>query len=579
VDQYINNSQIEPLWTLLANPANDAYLYANNLQALVNDFPQSGILQALLAHTSDEKNLRHASVYFNAKSLYKLINSPSAFTEVSDEKIIIQTGIRANGHYQKDEHQEAGEVLSIEKDENIDHDISDKYSEGNTVIETGPVITEDHLPVIEHETVTDTHYLIESAPGIEENTAVEDPIENKVTEINEEVPQVLITPNEHELINDATAKEDVPIEATDENRVEGLADAPAGGHAAEPQEPEAEKGISDEVFDEIVGIEHINIEPEANRSVAAIPGEEISVPDEPIAIIDEKEAYVHDEKDEPLAIIDEEEEKIRDEKDEPLAIIDEEEEKIHDEKAEPSDIINNGEEKLIKDNIVSSDIFTFDRAFGENKPLEQVEDKPDEQIENESLELSAKSIETTEVNSSVTDDTNHKDVSKYNDEQMPYTFMWWLDKTRREHAGTYQPYVKPEAASLNDKPKKATDELQQQYFENIFHITSVDELDKSTAPPAVPFDIKRKEHKIIERFIKEEPQIKPQSSDKLDNENKAKKSSEDRDELVTETLAAIYSDQMLYHKAIASYKKLILKFPEKSRYFAGKIEQLEKKTS
>ncbi|HZY38715.1 MAG TPA: hypothetical protein VFE53_18780, partial [Mucilaginibacter sp.] len=60
---------------------------------------------------------------------------------------------------------------------------------------------------------------------------------------------------------------------------------------------------------------------------------------------------------------------------------------------------------------------------------------------------------------------------------------------------------------------------------------------------------------------------------------KAKKSSEDRDELVSETLAAIYSDQMLYHKAIASYKKLMLKFPEKSRYFAEKIEQLEKKTN
>jgi hypothetical protein len=36
---------------------------------------------------------------------------------------------------------------------------------------------------------------------------------------------------------------------------------------------------------------------------------------------------------------------------------------------------------------------------------------------------------------------------------------------------------------------------------------------------------------------------------------------------------------MLYHKAIAAYKKLMLKFPEKSRYFADKIEQLEKKTN
>jgi hypothetical protein len=575
VDQYTNNSLNETLWTLLANPANDAHLYANNLQALVNDFPQSGILQALLAHASDEKNLRHASVYFNAKSLYKLINSPSAFTDVPDEKIIIQTGIHANGHYQKDERHEVEEVLDTEQGENIDQNIDHTTIEDGAVIETGPEIVADqvdHQPAMEHEVnlpsnipVTDTHHLIEATSGIEENPVVEGLIENKAAETNEAVPsEVISTISEQEQINDVTAKEDKPGGTTDENHIEGLADAPTGAHTDELPEQEAEKGISDEIFDEIVGIEHINIEPETNRSVVAIPEEEVKV---------------HDEKTEPSAIITEEEVKVQDEKAEPPIIINEEEVKAQDEKSEPSAIINNEEEKLIKGNIASSDFFMFDRAFGETKPAEQPDNKPVEQIENKTLELPANTTETTEVQSSVTDDTNHKDVSKYNDEQMPYTFMWWLDKTRKEHAGTYQPYVKPETANLNDKPKKATDELQQQYFENIFHITSVDELDKSTAPPAVPFDIKRKEHKIIERFIKEEPQIKPQSSDKLDNENKAKKSSEDRDELVTETLAAIYSDQMLYHKAIASYKKLILKFPEKSRYFAGKIEQLEKKTS
>ncbi len=145
MDQNTNNSLNEPFWTLLANPANDAYLYTNNLQSLVNDFPQSGILQALLAHTSDEKNLRHASVYFNAKSLFKLINSPSALAGVPDEKIIIQTGIRANGHYQKEESQGSVEVLNAEKDENIDHNIDDTHIEANAVIETGPEITTDAL--------------------------------------------------------------------------------------------------------------------------------------------------------------------------------------------------------------------------------------------------------------------------------------------------------------------------------------------------------------------------------------------------------------------------------------------------
>ena len=58
MDQNNNNSQNEFLWTLLANPANDAHSYTYNLQQLVNEFPQSGILQALLAHAGGENNLR-----------------------------------------------------------------------------------------------------------------------------------------------------------------------------------------------------------------------------------------------------------------------------------------------------------------------------------------------------------------------------------------------------------------------------------------------------------------------------------------------------------------------------------------
>lgn len=47
-------------------------------------------------------------------------------------------------------------------------------------------------------------------------------------------------------------------------------------------------------------------------------------------------------------------------------------------------------------------------------------------------------------------------------------------------------------------------------------------------------------------------------------------------EIVSETLASLYTQQKLYDKAIQMYEKLSLKFPDKSRYFAEKIKENQK---
>jgi hypothetical protein len=197
-------------------------------------------------------------------------------------------------------------------------------------------------------------------------------------------------------------------------------------------------------------------------------------------------------------------------------------------------------QKLIIENIAANDYFVFDKAFADRN-----------QMQPEAIEP-APIAEPTKVPITLAKPAGEDGVTRYHDDKMPYSFLWWLDKTRSKHSQVYQPFAN--AAVSGNVAFAAPDN----------HIKDV-------------FEDRSKEEEIVERFIQEEPQIRPQSGDKLDNENKAKHSVEDQEELITETLARIYADQMLYSKAIAAYKILILKNPEKRRYFASQIENLEKK--
>lgn len=165
--------------------------------------------------------------------------------------------------------------------------------------------------------------------------------------------------------------------------------------------------------------------------------------------------------------------------------------------------------------------------------------------------------------------TDH--VSKYDDDKLPFTFLWWLAKTRKDHEETFQPFVSVV------KPSPTSSDLQQQYVEHIFHQQSPFDGNLEEITTAKPQRIHSNENMLVEKFIKNDPQLKVPKPEQINNENKAKKSAEDKYDVVSETLAEIYIEQMLYHKAIDTYQKLSLKFPEKSRYFADLILSLEKK--
>ncbi|MEJ5994891.1 hypothetical protein WG904_10725 [Pedobacter sp. Du54] len=208
--------------------------------------------------------------------------------------------------------------------------------------------------------------------------------------------------------------------------------------------------------------------------------------------------------------------------------------------------------ELAIESIVASDFFAFEQHLSA------------EPVANESEVV----VQPEEYNQEAEAQT----VSKYNDDKLPYTFLWWLAKTRKEHEQIFQPYV-----STKQNPPVQQGDLQHQYVEHIFHLQSPFNLADEAKKGPLNVNVKPKGIEIIDSFIKNDPQIKAPKAEQINTENKAKKSAEDNYDLVSETLAAIYIEQMLYHKAIDTYQKLSLKFPEKSRYFADLIQSLEKK--
>jgi len=77
---------------------------------------------------------------------------------------------------------------------------------------------------------------------------------------------------------------------------------------------------------------------------------------------------------------------------------------------------------------------------------------------------------------------------------------------------------------------------------------------------------------VIARFLSN---AKREKTEFFDPERMAKKSLDDSRGLVSDTLARIYINQGNLDKALEAYEQLILKYPEKSGYFAARIQKVE----
>ncbi len=98
-----------------------------------------------------------------------------------------------------------------------------------------------------------------------------------------------------------------------------------------------------------------------------------------------------------------------------------------------------------------------------------------------------------------------------------------------------------------------------------------EEIKKEEANPID--EVRKKKLDLIDKFIENNPKIPAISKDAPAPE--IKPFSEETTYLMTETLARVYLEQKKYTKAIQAYEILILKYPEKSSFFADRISDIK----
>ncbi|OYQ36901.1 hypothetical protein CHU92_09115 [Flavobacterium cyanobacteriorum] len=98
--------------------------------------------------------------------------------------------------------------------------------------------------------------------------------------------------------------------------------------------------------------------------------------------------------------------------------------------------------------------------------------------------------------------------------------------------------------------------------------------EKLPGPDVLQNETRNKKLEMIDKFIETNPKIVPVKTAPSPPVN-IERSIQDTSYLMTETLARVYLEQKKYSKAIQAYEILILKYPEKSVFFADRISEIK----
>lgn len=154
----------------------------------------------------------------------------------------------------------------------------------------------------------------------------------------------------------------------------------------------------------------------------------------------------------------------------------------------------------------------------------------------------------------------------------PRTFIAWLSKLNKGDFG------KVEEVHADDSDQHVAAKLTESSELPDGTIEYDSELTSEKGPqvqikPETPVNPQKKE--LIDRFIATEPKIVPSKIEFYSPVKQAKRSIEEYDDVVSETLANIYKQQGNMLKARFCYEKLSLFYPEKRTYFAALIKEID----
>lgn len=141
-----------------------------------------------------------------------------------------------------------------------------------------------------------------------------------------------------------------------------------------------------------------------------------------------------------------------------------------------------------------------------------------------------------------------------------------LDNVGKQPSGTVKP-VTPSQPAVASRQTATTVPQQEEPFDILKEINSYQEVSFKTAPKSV----------ILSNFLEKDGGIHldAESFEEVPVQELAKKSIQPDESLCTETMALILMEQGKVDQAVAIYRKLISKNPEKSSIFAARIAEAE----